>query len=872
MNNNEGKVIPVDIKNEMKKCYIDYAMSVIVGRALPDVRDGLKPVHRRILFSMQELGITPDKGYRKCARIVGDVLGKYHPHGDSSVYDALVRMAQDFSIRYLLVDGHGNFGSVDGDGAAAMRYTEAKLNKIAVEMLRDINKDTVDFVPNFDGEEEEPSVLPSRYPNLLVNGSSGIAVGMATNIPPHNLGEIIDGTIELIDNPEATVLDLMKNIKGPDFPTAGIIMGTSGIREAYETGRGIIKVRAKAEIEEENGRHKIIVNEIPYQVNKAKLIENIADLVKDKKINGISDLRDESDRDGMRIVIELKRDANPNVVLNLLYKHTKMQDSFGVIMIALVDNEPQVLNLKQVLVHYIDFQKQVITRRTLFELNKAEERAHILDGLRIALDNIDEVINILRNSKTTEIAKNTLMERFQLSDKQSQAILDMRLRRLTGLEREKIEEEYNELMKVIERLKEILASEEILLGVIKDELMEIKRKYSDERRTSIEKSLEDIDIEDLIQEQEVVITLTNSGYIKRISADTYSSQRRGGKGIQAMTTKEDDFVDHVIVTSTHSDLLFFTNRGRVYKIRSYEVPDAGRTAKGTNLVNMIPIDQDERIEAVLSIKDIQKKGYLFMGTKLGIVKKTPLKQFANIRKNGLNAITLKEGDELLKVKVTYGDADIIIVTRDGYAIKFNEQDIRPMGRTAAGVRAIRLRKGDIAMSMDIAVEGEDLVVVSQNGFGKRTSLTEYTRQYRGGKGLKTYKVTEKTGKLAAARVCKIDDELMLINNKGVAIRITVEGISQTGRATMGVTLMRSGADEEIVAIAKISNGDEIDQDINIPQIAESEDYDIDVENEDGGIDELLERAEEDDDDILDEEDFEDEDSEEDSEDDDNLEE
>ena len=558
---NEGKVLPVDIKNEMKKCYIDYAMSVIVGRALPDVRDGLKPVHRRILYSMNELGLTPEKGYRKCARIVGDVLGKYHPHGDSSVYYALVRLAQDFSIRYTLVEGHGNFGSVDGDGAAAMRYTEAKMSKIATEMLRDINKDTVDFIPNFDGEEEEPLVLPSRFPNLLVNGSSGIAVGMATNIPPHNLGEVIDGTIMLIDNPECSVLDLMTCIKGPDFPTAGTIMGTAGIREAYETGRGKIVVRANAIIEEENGRHRIIIDEIPYQVNKAKLIEFIADLVKDKRITGISDLRDESDRDGMRIVIELKKDANPNVVLNLLYKHTKLQDSFGVIMLALVDNEPQVLNLKQILGYYITFQKDVIRRRTQFELKKAEDRAHILEGLRIALDNIDEVINILRNSKTTDIAKSTLMERFGLSDKQAQAILDMRLRRLTGLEREKIEEEYNELMTLINRLKEILEKEELVLNIIKEELLEIKRVYGDERRTRIEKSATDIDIEDLIQEEDVVITLTETGYIKRISADTYSAQKRGGKGIQAMTTKEDDFIGKVIVASTHTDLLFFSNKG-----------------------------------------------------------------------------------------------------------------------------------------------------------------------------------------------------------------------------------------------------------------------------------------------------------------------
>ena len=805
--NNEGKILTVDIKNEMKKCYIDYAMSVIVGRALPDVRDGLKPVHRRILYSMHELGLTPEKGYRKCARIVGDVLGKYHPHGDASVYDALVRMAQDFSIRYTLVDGHGNFGSVDGDSAAAMRYTEAKMSKIAIELLRDINKNTVDFIPNFDGEEEEPSVIPSRFPNLLVNGSSGIAVGMATNIPPHNLGEVIDGVSMLIDNPEATVLDLMSKVKGPDFPTAGIIMGTSGIREAYETGKGKVVVRAKAEIEEENGKHRIVVTEIPYQVNKAKLVEAIADLVKDKKIVGISDLRDESDREGMRIVIELKRDANPNVVLNMLYKHTKMQDTFGIIMLALVDNEPQILNLKQVLTHYIDFQKQVIRRRTQFELEKAQDRAHILEGFRIALDNIDEVINILRGSRTTDIARETLMSRFGLSEKQAQAILDMRLRRLTGLEREKIEEEYNELVALIAKLTDILAKEELVLNIIKEELLQIKAQYGDERRTAIEKSKNDIDIEDLIQEEEVVITLTHSGYIKRISADTYSSQRRGGKGIQAMATKEDDFVEHVFVTSTHRDLLFFTTLGRVYKLRAYEIPDAGRTAKGTNLINLLPLSQDERIEVVLSIKDMSQKGYLIMATRKGIIKKTPLKEYENIRKNGLNAITLRDGDELLKVKLTYGDADIVLVTQNGYAIRFNEKDIRPMGRTAAGVRAIRLRDDDMTVSMDIAVADQDLLVVSENGFGKRTPLTEYALQNRGGKGLKTYKVAEKTGKIVAARVCKEDDELMLINSSGVAIRINVSDISVTSRSTMGVTLMRTSEEEQIVAIAKINSSD-----------------------------------------------------------------
>ena len=842
MNLNEGKYIHVDINNEMKKCYIDYAMSVIVGRALPDVRDGLKPVHRRILYSMQELGLEPQKGYRKCARIVGEVLGKYHPHGDSSVYDALVRMAQDFSLRYMLVDGHGNFGSVDGDSAAAMRYTEAKMNKIAVEMLRDIRKETVDFMPNFDGEEKEPVVLPSRYPNLLVNGSSGIAVGMATNIPPHNLGEIIDGTIMLIDNPETTVLELMTAIKGPDFPTGAIVMGKAGIRAAYETGKGKIVVRAKAEIEEENGRNRIVVTEIPYQVNKAKLIENIADLVKDKKITGISDLRDESDREGMRIVIELKRDANPNVILNLLFKHTKMQDTFGVIMLALVDNEPKVLNLKEVLTHYIAFQKEVVTRRTIFELNKAEARAHILEGLKIALDNIDDVINIIRSSKTSDIAKSTLMERFQLSDKQAQAILEMRLRRLTALERDKIEEELNEIMQYIEYLNSILADEMKLLGVIKEELIEIKNKYNDERRTEIQKVVNEIDIEDLIQEEDVVITLTNSGYIKRISADTYSAQRRGGRGIQAMTTKEDDFVENVLITSTHSDVLFFTNKGRVYKKRAYEIPDAGRTAKGTNIINLIPIEQDERIETVLTIADEIREGYLFMATKKGLVKKTHLSEFKNLRKNGLIAISLREGDELLKVKVTRGDADIVIVSEHGNAIKFNEQDVRAMGRTAAGVKSMNLREDDIAVCMDIAVDDEDLLVISENGFGKRTPLVEYKRQNRGGVGLITYKISEKTGKVVGATVCKAEDELMLINTSGVAIRINVSDVSVTSRATMGVRLMRTSDEERIAAIAKISASEmqEKDQQLSLTDNLENEHLEL---NEDTSLDRLIEEAE-----------------------------
>lgn len=807
MSFNEGKIIPIDINNEMKKCYIDYAMSVIVGRALPDVRDGLKPVHRRILYSMQELGITPDKGYRKCARIVGEVLGKYHPHGDTSVYDALVRMAQDFSMRYMLVDGHGNFGSVDGDSAAAMRYTEAKMNKISVEMLRDINKNTVDFVPNFDGEEQEPSVLPSRYPNLLVNGSSGIAVGMATNIPPHNLGEIIDGTVMLIENPEATVLDLMTYIKGPDFPTAATIMGQSGIRAAYETGRGRIVIRAKAEIEEENNRHRIIVTELPYQVNKARLIENIADLVKDKKIPGISDLRDESDREGMRIVIELKRDANPNVTLNLLYKHTKMQDTFGVIMLALVDNQPQVLNLKDILVNYIDFQKDVITRRTIFELNKAKDRAHILEGLKIALDNIDEVISIIRNSSTSEIARNTLIEKFALSDKQASAILEMKLRRLTGLERDKIEEELKALVELMEYLTGILEDENKLLEVIKEELLEIKAKYSDIRRTRIEKQENEIDIEDLIQEEDVVITLSHAGYIKRISADVYSAQKRGGKGIQAMTTKEDDFVENIFITSTHANLLFFTNKGKAYKLKAYEIPDAGRTAKGMNLINLLPLETDEVIQAVLALKELDQDGYLFMCTKQGIVKKTRLSEFKNLRRNGLIALSLKDGDELLKVKVTYGDADIMIITEKGYSIRFNEKDVRPMGRTAAGVKAITLRDNDIAVCMDIAVEDEKVLVISENGYGKRTNIDEYKLQNRGGMGLITYKLSDKTGKVVGATICKDDDELMLINSNGVAIRINVADISITSRSAMGVKLMRTLEDESVVAIAKIPGTD-----------------------------------------------------------------
>lgn len=802
---NTGNVLEVDINQEMKKSYIDYAMSVIVSRALPDVRDGLKPVHRRILYSMYELGLTPDKGYRKCARIVGDVLGKYHPHGDSSVYDALVRLAQDFSIRYTLVDGHGNFGSVDGDPAAAMRYTEAKMDKIAIQMLKDINKKTVDFMPNFDGEEQEPVVLPSRFPNLLVNGSSGIAVGMATNIPPHNLNEVIDGIIMLMENEDVTISELMTKIKGPDFPTSGIILGRAGIKSAYETGRGRILVRAKTEIEEHKNRQRIIVTELPYQVNKAKLIENIADLVKDKKVDGISDLRDESDRDGMRIVIELKRDANANIVLNRLYKHTKMQDTFGAIMLALVDGEPKVLNLKEMLKHYVAFQKQVVRRRTEFDLEKAKDRAEILEGLKIALDNIDAVISLIRSSKTTAEAKEGLMSKFNLSERQVQAILEMRLQRLTGLERDKIEQEYNDVIKLIEELKAILADENLLLQVIKDELIEIKSKYGDERRTQIDiNSIEGgINIEDLIDEEDVVITLTHNGYIKRLPADTYSSQKRGGKGIQAMTTKEDDFVEHVFITSNLNNLLFFTNKGRAYALKVYEIPEAGRTAKGMNIVNILPLDPDERIQAVLPLKEFKEDQFLIMGTKNGIIKKTSLSAYSSIRKNGVIAIKLREDDELIGVRMTNGNSEILIITKNGYSIRFNESDVRPMGRTATGVKAITLREGDITVGMEVAKEDEELLVVSEKGFGKRTSVSEYPIRHRGGKGVITYKVTNKTGTLVGARIVNDTDEIMLINDTGVAIRLAVSGISSSGRNTMGVTLMRAKDGEIIVAIAKI---------------------------------------------------------------------
>lgn len=807
MDNMNDNILNIDIKDEMKRCYIDYAMSVIVGRALPDVRDGLKPVHRRILFSMHELGILPDKPHRKSARIVGDVLGKYHPHGDTAVYDAMVRLAQNFSTRFPLVDGHGNFGSVDGDSAAAMRYTEARLSKIALELLRDINKNTIDYMDNFDGTEKEPIVLPSRYPNLLVNGSSGIAVGMATNIPPHNLGEIIDGTVMLIDNPEVSVMDLMAHIKGPDFPTAGIILGKEGFTNAYETGRGKVTVRAKATFEDDKGRTKIIVNELPYQVNKAKLIENIAELVKDKKIEGISDLRDESDRDGMRIVIELKKDANPNVVLNLLFKHTAMQDTFGIIMIAIVNGEPKTLTLKEVLVHYVDFQKEVIRRRTKFDLDKAEARAHILEGYRIALDHIDEVIKLIRASRTTEIARNGLMERFGLSEKQAQAILDMRLQRLTGLERDKIEEEYAELIKLINYLTEVLANERLVLQIIKDELLEIKQKYSNPRRTKIEKRNDEIDIEDLIQEEKVAVTITHAGYIKRIPIDAYTSQKRGGKGIQGLSTREDDFVEHLFITSTHDNIIFFTNMGRAYKLKAYEIPEAGRTARGTNAVNILPLNARERIQAVLVINEFSEDKFLFFATKNGIVKRSSLDAFTAIRKTGLNAINLRAGDELIGVKLTDGSQRIVIVTQNGYSITFEENDVRCMGRTASGVKGITLRENDIAVGMEVVNLNSKLLIVSENGFGKKTPFSDYSCQGRGGKGIITYKVTNKTGKLVGAKEVIETDEIMLINNSNIIIRLEVKGISKSGRNTMGVTLMRTDEETQIVSIAKINSND-----------------------------------------------------------------
>ena len=804
-----NRILPIEIAEEMKKSYIDYSMSVIVGRALPDVRDGLKPVHRRILYSMSELNLTPDKPYRKSARIVGDVLGKYHPHGDSAVYLAMVRMAQDFSTRGLLVDGHGNFGSVDGDSPAAMRYTEARMSKLALELLRDIDKETVDFVPNFDESLKEPAVLPSRYPNLLVNGSNGIAVGMATSIPPHNLGEVIDATVHLIDNEECSVDDLMKFVKGPDFPTSAIIMGKENIAEAYRTGRGKVKVRARAVIEElPKGKQQIVVTEIPYQVNKAKLVERIAELVKDKKVEGISDLRDESNRNGMRIVIELKRDVNANIVLNNLYKHSQMEETFSVIMLALVNGQPKVLNLEQILYHYVQHQKDVVTRRTKFELNKAEARAHILEGLRIALDNIDAVISLIRASKTTQEAKSGLMEKFGLTDIQAQAILDMRLQRLTGLERDKIEAEYEELIKKINRLKEILANERLLLNVIKEEMLIIKENYADERRTEIRHAEGEIDMRDLIEDEEIAITLTHFGYIKRLPADTYKSQKRGGRGISALTTREEDFVKHLVSTTTHSKLLFFTNKGRVFRLNAYEIPEGKRQAKGTAIVNLLQLGPNEKIATLLAIDEKDDNKYLLLATKNGIVKKTDREEFKNINKAGLIAIGLREDDELIGVKVTDGNKDVLLVTKEGMSIRFDENDIRSMGRSAMGVKGITLSNDDKVVSMSLCEEGTDVLVVSENGFGKRTDINEYRTQIRAGKGIKTYNIAEKTGKLVGAEMVNEDDEMMIINSDGVLIRLRVNEISLFGRVTSGVKLMKTDDEVNVVSISKIKMEEE----------------------------------------------------------------
>ncbi|WP_010169378.1 DNA gyrase subunit A [Bacillus coahuilensis] len=790
----------------MKTSFLDYAMSVIVSRALPDVRDGLKPVHRRILYAMNDLGITSDKAYKKSARIVGEVIGKYHPHGDSAVYESMVRMAQNFNFRYMLVDGHGNFGSVDGDAAAAMRYTEARMSKISMELIRDINKDTIDYKDNYDGQEREPAVLPARFPNLLVNGASGIAVGMATNIPPHQLGEIIDGLLALSKNRDITIPELMEFIHGPDFPTAGLIVGRSGIRRAYETGKGSIMMRAKVEIEQKsNGKETIIVNEIPYQVNKAKLIEKIADLVRDKKIDGITDLRDESDRNGMRIVIEIRRDANANVVLNNLYKQTALQTSFGINMLALVDGQPKVLNLKQALDYYLDHQQIVIRRRTEYELRKAEARAHILEGLRIALDHIDEIIALIRGSQTTDIAKEGLMTQFNLSEKQAQAILDMRLQRLTGLEREKIEEEYKNLQALIAELRGILADEEKVLEIIREELLEIKDRFNDVRRTEIVAGgIENIEDEDLIPRENIVITLTHNGYIKRLPASTYRSQKRGGRGVQGMGTNDDDFVEHLLYTSTHDTILFFTNKGKAYRAKGYEIPEFNRTAKGIPIINLLGIEKDEWINTMIRIEEFDEESYLFFTTQKGISKRTPVSDFANIRTNGLIAINLREDDELISVKLTDGDKQILIGTKNGLLIRFDEKDVRSMGRTATGVKGITLVNDDEVVSMEIIEEDDHVLVITKHGFGKRTPASEYRLQSRGGKGLKTCNITDKNGPLVAVKSVTGEEDLMLITVHGVLIRMDIHAISITGRNTQGVKLISLREEEYVATAAKVA--------------------------------------------------------------------
>jgi len=801
-NENTSKLIDIDIVADMKKSYLDYSMSVIVSRALPDVRDGLKPVHRRILYAMHELGMTPDKPYRKSARVVGDVLGKYHPHGDSSVYGAMVRLAQDFNTRYLLADGHGNFGSVDGDGAAAMRYTEVRMAKITAEMLRDITKDTVGWRPNFDETLNEPVVLPSRFPNLLVNGSSGIAVGMATNIPPHNIREVIDGAVMMIDDPDIEIDDLMKVIKGPDFPTGAMIMGKEGIKKAYRTGRGKITLRAVADIEEMGrGRFRLAFTEIPYQVNKSALIIKIAEYVREKKLEGISDLRDESDRDGMRIVVELKRDANPNLVLNNLYKQTQLQTTFGIINLALVDNAPKVLNLKEMLYYYLEHQKEIITRRTQFDLNKAEDRAHIVEGLKIALDHIDEIIKIIRGSKDDADAKSNLIEGFGLSDRQAQAILDMRLRRLTGLERGKLDAEYEELIKLINKYREILGNERLVFNIIKEELLEIKEKYGDLRRTRLMASQDEITLEDTIEQEDVIITMTHFGYIKRMPEGTYKPQRRGGKGIIALTTRELDFVEDLFITNTHDSIFFLTDKGKVFILKAYEIPDAGRQAKGTAIINLLNLEGDEKVSAVIPISEYNPDLNLVFATEKGIVKKTKLDQFEKIRKNGLIAISIRDDDKLIGVKLTDGNKEIVLVTKNGLAIRFDENNVREMGRTAMGVKGISLNEGDKVVSMELVENDKHLLVISEFGFGKRTSLDEYKVQNRGGKGLKTYNIKEKTGKIVSAKVVSENDEVMMISHNGTIIRLNAKDISIMGRSTQGVTLMKMD-DDKVVAVAK----------------------------------------------------------------------
>ena len=803
------KIQEIDLKKTMEKSYIDYAMSVIASRALPDVRDGLKPVQRRILYSMIELNNGPDKPHRKCARIVGDTMGKYHPHGDSSIYGALVNMAQEWSTRYPLVDGHGNFGSVDGDGAAAMRYTEARLSKISMELTADINKNTVDFTPNFDETEKEPTVLPARYPNLLVNGTSGIAVGMATNIPPHNLREVINAVVKIIDNQiedkeETTIEEILEIIKGPDFPTGAEILGTRGIEEAYRTGRGKIRVRAVSNIETmPNGKSRIIVTELPYMVNKARLIEKIAELVRDKKIDGITDLSDQSSREGMRVVIELRRDANANVILNQLYKHTQLQDTFGVIMLALINNEPKVMNLLEMLDYYLKHQEEVVTRRTQYELNKAEERAHILKGLLIALDNIDEVIRIIRGSKTVQIAKAELIERFGLSEVQAQAIVDMRLRALTGLEREKLEKEYAELMAQIDRLKAILADRKLLLGVIKEEIIVIRDKYGDDRRTSIGFDEFDISMEDLIPKEDVVITMTKLGYIKRMSNDTFKAQNRGGKGIKGMQTLDEDYVEELFMTHTHHYIMFFTNTGRVYRLKGYEIPEASRTARGTAIINLLQLMPGEKISAVIPIEYYRDDAYLVMATKKGLVKKTSLREYNNVRKSGLAAITLREDDELIEVKFTDGKQEIILATKYGQCIRFSEDDVRGTGRTSMGVRGINLADQDEVIGMQLVTQGEHLLIVSEKGMGKRTVMDEFTIQNRGGKGVKCYKITEKTGNVVGIKAVDEDDEIMIINTEGIIIRMFCSGISVLGRITSGVKLINLKENDTVASIAKV---------------------------------------------------------------------